>query len=326
MDARVARRPGARAAVRLALVASLCVAVVPVAAAQSPQRIAVVVTTAVNMNDSEVDDLSAALGKALEQTLGVVVTAGAETRRRLPGDGLPEGCLADAACRADLGARLDADELLMLVVARVGSRVQIDATWIDVPTGKLAARPAVVLQGDAERGAVFRGAAQALLPHLQPVPTVSEIKPGASGPTSLARPGPAQRERHMTTTAWIATGVGAAALAGSLGLGYLNWNTYGQLDDGELCGSDQDCIADESDTLRRNSLIADGLAVVGLAAGVTALVLYLGSAEAAGDPRESAMDLSGDAARDRARARRLRPVVGFGAGPEHVQISVGGAF
>lgn len=310
---RSAARPGL---VALAI-ALLCAIAAPEAAAQSPQRIGVVVTTAVNMNDAEVDELAAALGQALEQTLGVVVTAGAETRRRLPAEGLPDGCVADAACRADLGERLDADELLMLVVARVGTRVQIDATWVDVPSGKLAARPAVVLEGDADRAQVFRGAAQTLLPHLQPVPTLSEIRPARPAPTPLARanPRPEPRERRMTGAAWLAAGVSVAALAGGAGLGYLNWDTYQGLESGELCGDDAACRDDEKQALERKNWIADGAVGLGVVAGVTALILYLGSDEPGGAGGERA-----------ARADRLRPIWSFGAGPEHVQISVGGAF
>jgi hypothetical protein len=296
------------------LAALFCTVAVPEATAQSPQRIAVVVTTAVNMNEDEVDEMAAALGQALEQSLGVVVTAGPETRRRLPGAGLPEGCMADSACRFDLGERLDADELLMLVVARVGSRVQIDATWIDVPSGKLASRPAVVLEGKADRMDVFRDAAQSLLPHLQPVPTLSEIKPATPAPMPTARPRPRRRERHMTAGTWIATGITVAALGGSLGLGYRNRDTYERLESGELCPEGGVCFDDTSKNLKRDSLIADGLAGLSVVAGVTALVLYLGS------------DEPGEAPAERAGVRRLRPVVGFGAGPEHFQISVGGAF
>jgi hypothetical protein len=294
----------------MVLAALFCVMVVPGAAAQSPQRIGVVVTTAVNMDEDEVDDMAAALGQALEQSLGVVVTAGAETRRRFPTGGLPDGCVAEAACRADLGERLDADELLMLVVARVGSRLQIDATWIDVPSGKLASRPAVVLEGDTDRGDVFRDAARTLLPHLQPVPTLSEIRPATPAPLAEARPRPERRRRHMTGGTWLATGIGVAALGGSLGLGYRNRDTYQQLQSGALCGDDSTCFADESQSLRRDSWIADGLAGLGVVAGVTALILYLGSDEPAED----------------GGVRRVGPVVGFGAGAEHFQISVGGAF
>jgi hypothetical protein len=315
---RSASRSGAcgrgHAGVFVLLAALFCTVAVPEAAAQSPQRIGVVVTTAVNMKEGEVDEMAAALGQALEQSLGVVVTAGPETRRRLPAAGLAEGCMADSACRFDLGERLDADELLMLVVARVGSRVQVDATWIDVASGKLASRPAVVLEGDADRAAVFRDAAQTLLPHLQPVPTLSEIKPATPAPVVSARRKPARRERHMTAGAWVATGITVAALGGSLGLGYRNRDTYQKLDSGELCPGDGACFDDTSETLKRDSLIADGLAGLSVVAGVTALILYLGSDEPVEDPDQ------------RAGVRRSRPVVGFGAGPEHFQISVGGAF
>ncbi|HWN70682.1 MAG TPA: hypothetical protein VNM90_23740 [Haliangium sp.] len=312
---RLASRSASSLALRLALAAVLCAAVAPDVAAQSPQRIGVVVSTSVNMKDDEVDELTGALGQALEQSLGVVVTAGAETRRRLPSGGLPEGCMADATCRADLGERLDADELLMLVVARVGSRVQLDATWIDVPSGKLASRPAVVLEGGADRRDVFRDAAQTLLPHLQPVPTLSEIRPATPAPMPRERrPRPARTERRMTGGAWLATGISVAALGGSLGLGYLNRDTYQGLDTGELCPGDRACFDEESETLKRNALVADGLAGLSAVAGVTALILYLTSDEPVRDAGE------------RASAGRLRPIVGFGAGAEHFEIRVGGAF
>jgi hypothetical protein len=290
--------------VSLALVAVLWAALLPEAAAQSPRRIGVVVTTAVNLDESEADELTAALGQALEQSLGVVVTAGAETRRRLPLGGLPAGCVGEAACRTDLGERLDADELLMAVVARVGERVQIDITWVDVASGKVASRPAIVLEGGADRTAMLRGAGQALLPHIQPVPAAGE-PPKRDTPPAIEPPA-RRSERHMTTGAWIAGGLGVIALGGALGLGYRSMDLH-----------DKDRAADR-DTLRTNNTIADGLGVVGVVAGVTAVVLYLSSEEPVAPP---------SSAGERAAAPRPgRPVVGLGAAPGGIQISVGGSF
>jgi hypothetical protein len=292
--------------VSLALAALLWAALVPEAAAQSPQRIGIVVTTAVNLDESEADELTAALGQALEQSLGVVVTAGAETRRRLPREGLPAGCVGEAACRADLGQRLDADELLMTVVARVGDRIQIDITWVDVASGKVASRPAIVLEGDADRATVLHNAGSILLPHIQPVPPADEAGQGkADAP-------PPRSERRMTTAVWIAGGVGAAALAGALGFGYRSYTI-----DDKGCTADCDSAQDD---LRLSNTLADGLAVVGVAAGVTALVLYLNSEE----PVPSASSERAGAARGK------RPMVdlglGLGAGPGGFQVSIGGAF
>lgn len=294
----------------LALAALLWAALLPEAAAQSPQRIGIVVTTAVNLDDSEADELTAALGQALEQSLGVVVTAGAETRRRLPREGLPAGCVGEAECRTDLGQRLDADELLMTVAARVGDRIQIDITWVDVASGKVASRPAIVLEGDADRATALRNAGPTLLPHIQPVPAADE------GQGKVAAP--PRSERRMTTGVWIAGGVSAVALAGALGFGYRSFTI-----DDKGCTTPSDCESAQDDLGLSNTL-ADGLAVVGVAAGVTALVLYLSSEEpvpSAGSERAGA-------------ARGKRPVVdrgvglgvGLGAGPGGIQVSIGGAF
>lgn len=293
--------------VSLALAAVLWAALLPEAAAQSPRRIGIVVTTAVNLEESEADELTAALGLALEQSLGVVVTAGAETRRRLPLEGLPAGCVGEAACRADLGERLDADELLMTVAARVGGRVQMDITWVDVASGKVASRPAIVLEGEADRAAVLRGAGPILLPHIQPVPSPGKPRQGEPAPALTSSPPPRRSERHMTTGTWIAGGVSAVALAGALGLAYRSYTLDEQ-------GCSDDC-EDARTTLRTNNTLADGLGVVSAVAGITALVLYLSSEEPAAPAGERA-----------GQARPGRPVVGLGAAPGGIQISIGGAF
>lgn len=284
----------------------LWAALLPEAAAQSPQRIGIVVTTAVNLEESEADELSTALGQALEQSLGVVVTAGAETRRRLPPEGVPAGCVGEVACRTDLGERLDADELLMTVAARVGNRVQLDITWVDVASGKVASRPAIVLEGDTDRAAVLRNAGKVLLPHIQPVPAAGETR--NTDPT-MADPAPARSRRrghHMTTGTWIAGSVSAVALAGALGFGAFSYTLHS-----DKCGEGCDRFGI---SLATSNTIGDGLGIVSVAAGVTALILYFGSDEAA-------------PAGERAQAGRSgRPLVGLGAGPGGVQISIGGAF
>jgi hypothetical protein len=292
--------------VSLALAVVLWAALLPEAAAQSPQRVGIVITTAVNLDESEADELAAALGQALEQSLGVVVTAGAETRRRLPLEGVPAGCVGDAACRMDLGQRLDADELLMTVAARVGDRVQLDITWVEVASGKVASRPVIALEGDGDRTAALRGAGKILLPHIQPVPSPDDAR--GAGPEPV-RAGPAQRgrsERHMTTGSWIAGTVSAVTLAGALGFGAFSYTL-----NGDKCG--EGCER-SGISLELSNTIGDALGIVSVAAGVTALILYLGSDEPA-------------AAGERAGARRPgRPVVGLGAGPGGIQISIGGGF
>lgn len=287
----------------LGLAALVCAAWVAEAEAQqSPQRIGIVVTTAVNVGDEDADALGSALGHALEEELVVVVTAGAETRRRLPMDGLSDGCVADVACRSDLGQRLDADELLMLVVARVGTRVQVDTTWVDVATGKIASRPVMVLDAGTEPAEAFRDAGSNLLPHIQPRPEIL-------GPARTMRTG-----RRMTTGVWIAAGVSAAALAGGATFGALTVTGYRGLE-GDGCKT-MACESARIDTLDRNGLATDVLVGVSLLAGVTAAFLYLTSDEEIEAPAERA-------ARP---ARAARPLVGVGVGQGQVQIRVGGRF
>lgn len=122
----------------------VCLGVAP-ALAQKPARVGIVVAVAVADADGEAEALAAALGQALRQRLAVDTVAGPEVARRLP-DGVPPDCVATDACVREVARRLDADELLFLVVVRVGQRVQIDPTWVNVATGASNARAALQVE------------------------------------------------------------------------------------------------------------------------------------------------------------------------------------
>ncbi|WP_428265924.1 hypothetical protein [Haliangium sp.] len=277
----------------------------PAAQAQSPQRVGIAVGTAVNLADDEADELAAELGHALEAELGVVATAGAEARRRLPEGGLPEACAADDDCRRDLGHRLDADELLILVIVRVGPRTQIDSTWVDVATGKVASRPAIVLDGDSSPDERFTDAARTLLPHLAPAAEVAPAPSTSPAVGPMRDPAP----RRLGTPGWIALGVSGAALIGGASFGFLTMSAYGDCEDSGTCnGSDKDAI-------RRNGLIADGLTITAVAAGTTALILYL----------TSGGDDGGEHAA-RGRPSGLVPWAGAAPGSGQFTFGVGGRF
>lgn len=283
----------------------LFLAAAPSAWAQGSRRVGIVITTEVNITPRDADALTMELAEALRQELAVDVIAGAEARRRLPPGGLPEGCVATAGCREDLGQRLDAAELLLLVMVRIGDRVQIDPTWANVASGQVISRDALVLAAEDSRAAVFVEAAPRLLPHL-----VREAAPPPDGPHIIVVPGAgaADSGRHMTTHGWIAAGVGAAALVGGTIFALSAQSKFQSLDDAG-CRTGP-CLPADVDTLERHALTADVLLATSMAAGVTTLVLYLrsaGEAPPAGGTAE-------------------RSPVTVGAGPGGLTVLVGGAF
>ncbi len=258
-----------------------------------PQRIGVAVSAEVNVTPEDADQMAAALGEALETRLGVVATAGPEARRRMPLDGLPESCAGDAGCRADLAQRLNADELLFLVIVRVGAQVQIDVTWAEVGGDRLASRPAITIEDGDNLSAVFADAAGSLLPHIEaqvdrraaeasvPSPQQPRVQPQA--PPSAVQPatGGAAESGGGSSATWIAAGVAGAALIGGAGVGYLAMTGYGD------CEERGSCDDSELDSVGRNALIADALFVTAGIAAAVAVVLYLtgddgGGAEQAG--------------------------------------------
>ncbi|MEZ4364861.1 MAG: hypothetical protein R2939_01075 [Kofleriaceae bacterium] len=201
----------------LSLAAALVVLTVARAAHADapPPRIGVVVEVAVNVGPSRVEQLGAALADALASTLVVDAFGGADVTRRLPPGGLPEECLTTPACVADLGARLDASQLLFLAVVAIGDELAVDATWIDVASGATASRPRVNLAVAGPDRDAFVAAAPRLLP-------AAAVRPTATEPEVIVveRPVAADPGRRLTTGVWIAGGVGVAAgaTAGLLGL------------------------------------------------------------------------------------------------------------
>lgn len=289
------------ASITAVAVAAAVVAVSGTAAAEEPRRIGIVVSTTVNVTEAEADAIASELGAALSSALPVDIIAGGETRRRLPPDGLPDECIARAECRTDLGDRLDASELLLIVVVKIGERVQIDATWANVASGKAISRAAVVVEAGADRAKVFADAAPTLLPHIK------RAEPNDRRPDIIVVPGATTPGdgRHMTTGSWIAVGVSGAALIGGTVFALSARNKFNALD-GDGC-RDMRCPQSEVDSMERRALAADVLYGVSIAAGVTALVMYLRSD--AGDEEPPA-----------------EPAVTVGAGPGSVGFAIRGRF
>lgn len=261
------------------LVAAACVVagLAGEASAQVERRIGVVVSLGVNLEADEARALSTAVGEALRAELPVDVVAGEEAERRMPPEGVPEECVADSGCRNTIGRRLDADELLMLVIVKLGAEIQIDATWADVASGRVTSRPRITLAADADRAAVLREAAPRLLPHHVP----KKVEPKGDNTRIVVVPGGTTQVddgRHMTLPAWIATGVGGAALAGGMVFALSARQKYSALeDDGCRDQPDEPCSPGRVDTLERHALAADILLGVAAGSAVTALVFYLRS-------------------------------------------------
>lgn len=256
-----------------AVAAALSVAVLALVPAEAlaqktARRVGIVVTTRVNVSKKQATELSKELGRALGEKLQVDVIAGQEVVRRLPPEGVPQDCIAAADCRNDVGSRLDAEELLMLVVVRLGDRIKIDPTWTNVASGETRSRDAVVLEEGADRAKVLARAAPRLLPHIE------ERRGG--GTNVVVLPGGEEDDgRHFTTGTWIAAGAGGAALAGALVFTFSAQNKYDSLE-GRGC-RDMPCPEGDVESLERHALAADLLYGAAIAGGVTAVFLYLRS-------------------------------------------------
>ncbi len=230
-------------------------------------RIGGVVATRVNVTEGEADALGSALGDALRDQLVVDVVAGAEARRRLPAGGMPEDCVAQPTCLQDIGERLGADEVLFLVVVRIGPRVQIDSTWSRPREGQVASRAAMVLE-DGEQGApaLFASRSRRLFPEA-PVRL-------ASAPLAGER---ASSRRRITRGVGIAGAVSLAALAGGIGLALAARSDYDELEDDGCAQAACPEVNDRVDSMENKALAADVLFGASAVAAGVAVILYFGS-------------------------------------------------
>jgi hypothetical protein len=272
--------------------------------ADPPPRVGVVAAVTVNVTAEEAAEVASALAEALQEELVVDVIVGEEVSKRLPDGGLSDVCVVDPECVRDLGERLGADQLLVLAIVRVGTHLQIDPTVVDVASGRTASQAPVRLDADADAVTAFRAIAGRLVAGatkrsaIAETDTADEVAPpavtpalvpndraGAEGGVSdvVTRGG---RDRHMTTGAWVAGGVGAASLIAGVGFAAKARSGFQDLEDK---GCDQvACDQGEIDRVSRDALLADVLVGVGLAAGVTAAILYLRSGTEAKEVRVSA--------------------------------------
>lgn len=233
-----------------------------IAAAQPEEpviRVGVVPGIAVNLDASRVDALSQELADALSAELVVAAVGGLEVRRKLPPEGLPSDCIVTPACVADVAKRLDAQQLLFVVMVDTGGAVQIDSTWLEPATGKSVSRPAIDLVAVSDAKAKFTTHAKLLLPDaaVRPKP-----KTGFEGVTPSV-------PRHLTKWSLISGGAAVVGLGVGIGFGLATRSSYNDCKASEL-----DCSTTERDSVRTKAHIADAGWALAIAGTVTTAILY----------------------------------------------------
>lgn len=230
-------------------------------------KVAVVPALVVNLEPARVDALAQTLAESLVAVLDIEATGGLDVRRTLPPDGLPEDCLEQPSCVADVGKRLGAQQLLFVVMVDSGGDggVQIDTTWVDVATNQQVARPAIDITSNSEAQTRFQASATLLLPDApaRPKPTGTV---GIDGQMAPAVP------RHFTTPSYITAGAAIVGLGVGVGFGLKARGSYNECDsDPRACVDD---FGDRKDTIRRNALIADIGYLVAIGGAVATAVLF----------------------------------------------------
>jgi hypothetical protein len=208
------------------------------AAADEPavMRVGVVDVIHVNIEKERAESMADALGVALESELMVEVVAGAEARSQLGETDIPDDCVAQAACLAELARALSVDQLLALVIVRGGDRIRVQATWWGAEADELSVREPISFAETSDdvrahfaaaAGELVVGAAQRPAPSPAPKPDPAPELQSDGDPAvghkeagvSPLDPARSEPERHMTAAHWAAGGLGAATLATGLGIG-----------------------------------------------------------------------------------------------------------
>lgn len=253
---------------RFVLALALVLLVLPRVASAERVKVAIVPGTAVNLEITRVDALAQDLADALRTELDVDTIAGLEVRRRLPDAGLPPDCVVNQACIADLARRLEAEQLLFVVMIDTGTSgaIQVDTTWVDSVNRKRAARPAIQVPTTGDTRSRFAAAATQLLPDAEvrakPVPGVGRM----TAPVG----------RHFALASYVTAGVSVVGLGVGISLGLSARSKYNDCDRRAPSGQ---CPTADRDSIRSTALLADlgwALAIGGM---IATGVLYATSSE-----------------------------------------------
>lgn len=233
-------------------------------------KVAVVPGIVVNLDPARVDALTQEMAEALGAELVVEAIGGIDVRRRLPAGGLAPDCVANAGCIADVAQRLDAQQLLFVVMIDTGSggAIQIDSTWVDPVAHRTASRPAIDIATVSDARARFATAARQLLPDA-PV----RLKPGASL-GRMSDPVP----RHLALPSYLTAGATAVGIGVGLGLGLDARSRYQDCETQAHAGTA--CTQGRKDAIRRRALIADAGWAIAIGGTIATALLYATSGEA----------------------------------------------
>ena len=233
-------------------------------------KVAVVPGIVVNLDPARVDALTQEMAEALSAELVVDAIGGIDVRRRLPSGGLASDCVANAACIADVAHRLEAEQLLFVVMIDTGTggAIQIDSTWVDPVAHKTASRPAIDIATITDAKSRFAAVARQLLPDAPVRP-----KPGGNlGRMSDAVP------RHLALPAYLTAGATAVGIGVGLGFGLNARSRYQDCENQAHAGVA--CTQDQKDSIRRRALIADTGWVIAIGGTIATALLYATSGEA----------------------------------------------
>lgn len=242
----------------------------PAAADPTPDRdqpttkVAIVPGIAVNLDAAKVDGLSQDLAEALTAELTVIAVGGLEVRRQLPPDGVAPDCVTTPACVNDVAKKLNANQLLFVVMVDTGSggSIQIDSTWVDVSTGKTSSRPPIDVTSPSVARARFADSAHQLLPD-------APLRPKAKDRTLVGG-----KPRHITLPAYITAGVGVVGLGIGVSFAFDTRAKYDHCNnDGVLCSDAR------KSSIRHIALAADAGFFLAVAGAIATGILYAGSAE-----------------------------------------------
>ena len=251
---------------RLALLVVIC-ALSRVASADRV-KVAVVPGIAVNLDAARVDALSQDLASALASVLDIDAVGGIEVRRKLPEAGLPPDCVANQACIADVAKRLEAQQLLFVVMIDTGTggAIQVDSTWVDPESHKSASRPAIDIAAIAEAKERFADAAQQLLPD-------APVRPKPTGMGRLSEPVP----RHFSLPTYLTAGATAVGLGVGIGFGLRARSRYRDCE--AMAPTGVECSRSRKDSIRSTALVADVGWVIALGGTIATAVMWATSAE-----------------------------------------------
>ena len=232
-------------------------------------KVAVVPGIAVNLDAARIDTLSQELADALRTELDIEVIGGLEVRRKLPVEGLPPDCVATQRCIDDVARRLEAPQLLFVVMVDTGTggAVQVDTTWVDAPHRRTVSRPAVDVATLASARAQFASAAQQLLPDapVRPRPEAGLGRMSATVP------------RHLALPSYLTAAASVAGLGLGVSFGIAARGRYRDCDAAAAAG--MACSQRRRDSIRNTALIADAGYVIAIGGAIATAILYATSGE-----------------------------------------------